>query len=127
MHPPVPEVVVAFLEDLDAVVAEVDDDDVALGRDADAARAVKLTGPGPLAPERADEDASRGKYLKQLIDLNWMAEFVVAERWCCVSLSSVNEFPEAKSTKTSIVSKCNLANLKNHCPTNGLPARLQVS
>ena len=85
MHPPVPEpeVVVAFLEDLDAVVAEVDDDDVALGRDADAARAVKLTGPGPLAPERADEDASRGKYLKQLIDLNWMAEFVVAEPWCC--------------------------------------------
>ena len=63
-------VVVAFLEDLDAVVAKVDDDDVALGRDADAARAVELAGPGPLAPERADEHPGRGKYLQQSNDLS---------------------------------------------------------
>ena len=67
MYPSVPaQVVLAFLEDLDAVVAKVDDDDVTVWRDADAARAVELPGPGSLAAEGADEDAGGGKYLKQL-------------------------------------------------------------
>ena len=68
-------VVVAFLEDLDAVVAKVDDDDVALGRDGDAARAVELAGPGPLAPERADEHPGRGKYLQQSNELSVLKLF----------------------------------------------------
>ena len=56
-----------FSEHLDPVIAEVHDDDVALGADADAAGPVELARTGPLGPERADEHAARAEDLPKQI------------------------------------------------------------
>ena len=47
----------ACSEDLNPVVAKVDDDDVAVGGDADAGGAVELAGPGSGRAEGVDEDS----------------------------------------------------------------------
>ena len=49
---------------------------MALGRDADAARAVELAGADPLAPERADEHAARGEHLNQSV-----ARYGIKQDW----------------------------------------------
>ncbi len=51
-------------KNLDPVVAEVDDVNVAVGRDGEAARTVKLTGVGSVKPELGDEDAGAVENLK---------------------------------------------------------------
>lgn len=54
-------------ENLNSVVSEVDDDDLTVGRDADAAWSVKFTGTGSGSAESADEDALRREDLNPVV------------------------------------------------------------
>ena len=58
-----------FLEDLNSIVAKVDDINAAFGRDCDATRSIKLTGFETLWPELFDENASACEHLKLKIGI----------------------------------------------------------
>ena len=52
---------------MDTIIAEVDDDDEAIARDANATGPVKLAWPEPLRPEAFDEPPGRGEDLDTIV------------------------------------------------------------
>ena len=55
-----------FLENLNAIVPEVDDDDETVLRDADAARTVKFSGSCPFSSKALDKSSGRRENLDKL-------------------------------------------------------------
>ena len=68
-----------FLENLNAIVPEVDDNDETVFRDADAARTVKFSGPCALPSEALDKSSGRRENLAKdkILSLGLCYEFLI--------------------------------------------------